>query len=64
MIKQFEYVFRYLLNGRGSSLVKIISLTLGLVVSLVLYTQIAFEFSYDSFFPDRRPNECSAIPIR
>lgn len=52
MIKQFEYVFRYLLNGRGSSLVKIISLTLGLVVSLVLYTQIAFEFSYDSFYPD------------
>lgn len=52
-MKQLGYVVRYLIKGRGSSLIKIISLTLGLVVGLVLYSQIAFEMSYENFFPGR-----------
>lgn len=52
-MKQMEYVVRYLVKGRGNSLIKIISLTLGLVVGLVLYSQIAFEMSYDNFYPDK-----------
>lgn len=52
-MKQLMYVVRYLLKGRGNSLIKIISLTLGLVVGLVLFSQIAFERSYDNFYPDK-----------
>lgn len=52
-MKQLVYVFRYLLKGHGNSLIKIISLTLGLVVGLVLYTQIAFELSFDNFYPEK-----------
>lgn len=50
-MKRLKYVVRYLLRGRGSNLIKIISLTLGLTVGLVLFSQIAFEMSYDSFYP-------------
>lgn len=52
-MKQMEYVIRYLVKGRGNSLIKVISLTLGLVVGLVLYSQVAFEMSYDNFYPDK-----------
>lgn len=52
-MKQLSYIIRYLLKGRGNSSIKIISLTLGLVISMVLYTRIAFEVSYDNFYPEK-----------
>lgn len=52
-MRQFKYVLRYLLNERGSSLVKVLSLSLGLLVCLVLYTQIGFELSYENFLPEK-----------
>lgn len=52
-MKQLNYVVRYLWKGRGNSLIKVISLTLGLVVGLVLYSQIAFEMSYENFYPGK-----------
>lgn len=51
-MKQLIYTFRYLLRSRGNNLIKVISLTLGLVVGLVLFTQVAFELSFDKFYPD------------
>ncbi|MDR0748470.1 MAG: ABC transporter permease [Tannerellaceae bacterium] len=51
-MKQLHYTFRYLLRGKGGNLVKIISLTLGLVVALVLFSKVAFEVSYDKSYPD------------
>lgn len=51
-MKQIYYTFRYLIRHRGNSTIKIISLTLGLAMSLVLFAQVAFELSYDRFFPD------------
>ena len=51
-MKQLYYTIRYLLRGKGNSLIKTISLTLGLVVSLVLFSKVAFEMSYDKYFPD------------
>lgn len=50
-MKQVYYTFRYLIRHRGNSTIKIISLTLGLAMSLVLFAQVAFELSYDRFFP-------------
>lgn len=52
-MRQLKYILRYLLNERGSSLVKVLSLSLGLLVCLVLYTQIGFELSYENSFPEK-----------
>lgn len=51
-MKQIYYTLRYLLHSRGNNGIKIVSLTLGLVMSLVLFTQVAFDLSYDKFYPD------------
>jgi putative ABC transport system permease protein len=51
-MKQLYYVIRYLLRGKGSNSIKIVSLTLGLVVALVLFSKVAFEASYDKYYPD------------
>lgn len=52
-MKQIQYVIRYLLRARGNNLIKIVSLTLGLFVGLILFAQVAFEMSYDNFYPDK-----------
>lgn len=51
-MKQIYYTLRYLLHSRGNNGIKIVSLTLGLAMSLVLFTQVAFDLSYDKFYPD------------
>ena len=52
-MKQLFNFFRYLINNKGTNLVKIVSLTLGLVAALVLFSQVAFDMSYDNFYPDK-----------
>lgn len=51
-MKSFLYTLRYLRRGKGRHFLKSVSLTLGLVVGLVLFTQVAFEMSFDRFYPD------------
>lgn len=51
-MNKLTYIFRYLLRERWSSLVKITSLSLGLLVGIVLFARVAFESSFDSFYPD------------
>lgn len=51
-MKQLIYTFRYLLRSRSNNLIKVVSLTLGLAIGLVLFTQVAFQFSFDKFYPD------------
>ncbi|MDR1407272.1 MAG: ABC transporter permease [Tannerella sp.] len=52
MMKSFYHSFTYLVRGKGNSLIKIASLTLGLAVALVLFSKVAHEMSYDTLFPD------------
>ncbi len=52
IMKQFNYVWRNIVNSKANSLIKIISLTLGLAVAIVLFSKVAFEMSYDKFYPD------------
>lgn len=52
-MRQFRYVIRYLLHSRGNNIIKVISLSLGLFVGLVLFAQVAFEMSFDNFYPDK-----------
>lgn len=49
-MKQLYYVIKTLLRGRGSNLIKIISLSLGLTMSILLFARIAFELSFDTCF--------------
>lgn len=51
-MKQFFYAFKNIFSGRGNNLIKITSLTLGLVVALVLFSKVAFEMGYDTAYPD------------
>ncbi|MDR1223275.1 MAG: ABC transporter permease, partial [Tannerella sp.] len=52
-MKQLFYTIRYLFRRKENNSVKIISLTIGLVVSVVLFSLVAFEMSYDSFYPEK-----------
>lgn len=47
-MKQFYYVIQTLLRGRSSNVIKVISLTLGLFVGILLFARVAFELSFDS----------------
>lgn len=51
-MKSFYYVIQTLLHSRGSNLIKIISLTLGITVSILIFARQAFEFNYDTCYKD------------
>lgn len=54
-MKQIYYVIQTLLRGRGSNIIKILSLGLALTMSILLFVRVAFEQSYDTCYrdPDR-----------
>ena len=51
-MKQIYYVIQTLLRGRGSNIIKIISLGLGLTMSILLFSRVAYEQSFDTCFKD------------
>lgn len=51
-MKRLIYTFRYLTRNRGNNLIRILSMTLGLVVGAILLSQVAFDTSFDRFYPD------------
>ena len=51
-MRQLYYIMQTLLRGRGSNVVKLISLTLGLLVGILLFSQIVFELNYDTFYKE------------
>lgn len=54
-MKQLYYVIQTLLHGRSSNIIKVISLGLGLTMSILLFSRIAYEQSFDTCFkePDK-----------
>lgn len=50
-MKQLYYAIQNIIRGRGANLIKTLSLSLGLVVSVLLFSQIAFELSYERCYP-------------
>lgn len=44
-MRHLYYIIQTLLRGRGGNLVKLTSLTLGLLVGILLFSQIAYELS-------------------
>ena len=51
-MKQLHYTIQTLLRGRGGIGVKLVSLTLGLLVGVLLFAQIAYELSFDRCYRD------------
>lgn len=51
-MKQLYYTIQTLLRGRGSNVIKVISLTLGLLVGILLFACVAFELNYDSYYSE------------
>jgi len=51
-MRQLYYTFRTLLRGRGVNLTKIVSLTLGLLVGILLFARVAFELSFDGHYKE------------
>ena len=52
-MKNFNYSLRYLLKNRGNSVTRLLSLSLGLIVSLLICSYVGINLSYGRFFPDR-----------
>ena len=51
-MKQLYYVIQTLLHGRNANVIKIVSLGLGLTMSILLFARVAFDLSYDTHFKD------------
>ena len=51
-MKQLYYVIQTLLRGRSSNIIKIVSLGLGLTMSILLFARVAFEQSFDTCYKD------------
>ena len=52
-MKNFNYSLRYLLKNRGNSATRLLSLSLGLIVSLLICSYVGLNLSYGCFFPDK-----------
>ena len=51
-MKQLYYVVQTLLHGRNANVIKIVSLGLGLMMSILLFSRVAYEQSYDTCFKE------------
>lgn len=51
-MRQIYYTIRTLLRERGSNIIRVISLSLGITIGILLFSQIAFELSYEQCYPD------------
>lgn len=51
-MRNLVYACRAVFRWRGNNLIKIVSLTLGLAVGVMLFSRVAFEQSFDNFYPD------------
>lgn len=51
-MRQIYYAFQTLLRSRNSKYLKLLSLALGLLIGVLLFSQIAFELSYEDFYKD------------
>ena len=51
-MKQLYYVVQTLLHGRNANIIKIVSLGLGLTMSILLFSRVAYEQSFDTCFKE------------
>ena len=51
-MRYLYYTIQTLRRGRTSSFIKLLSLTLGLLVGVLLFAQIAYELNYENCYPE------------
>lgn len=51
-MRQLYYTLVILLRGKGSNIVKLVSLSLGLLVGVLLFSQIVYELNYDTCYQE------------
>ena len=51
-MKQLYYVIQTLIHGRNAFFIKVISLGLGLMMSILLFSRVAYEQSFDTCFKE------------
>lgn len=51
-MRQFYYILQTLSHGRSANFVKIVSLALGLLITMYLFAHIAVQLSYDKFYKE------------
>ena len=49
-MKQIYYVIQALIHGRGANIIKVVSLGLGLTMSILLFSRVVYEQSFDTCF--------------
>ena len=49
----FNYSFRYLLKKRGNTLARVLSLSLGVAVALLVFSYVGLNLSFNNFFPNK-----------
>ncbi len=52
-MQTLNYSFRYLLKSRGNTLARILSLSLGVAVALLVFSYVGLNLSFNNFFPDK-----------
>ncbi|WP_455590370.1 ABC transporter permease [Bacteroides sp.] len=50
-MRQIFYAYQNIIRGWGEQIIKVVSLAVGLLVSILLFARVAFELNYDSFYP-------------
>lgn len=51
-MKQLYYAYQYILRSWREQSIKVVSLAVGVLVSMLLFARVAFELNYDSFYPE------------
>jgi putative ABC transport system permease protein len=51
-MKLLSYTCKTLLRGRGSNVIRLVSLTFGLLFGILIFTQIAYEFSFETCYKE------------
>jgi len=51
-MKQIYYAIQNIVRGKDSTLIKVVSLSLGLFLSIILFALVGVQLSYDSFYQD------------
>lgn len=51
-MKQIYYAIQNILHGKGSNITKVLSLSLGLTIGILLFSRIAFELNYERCYPE------------
>ena len=52
-MQTLNYSFRYLLKSRGNTLARILSLSLGVAVALLVFSYVGLNLSFNNFFPNK-----------